>query len=217
MSVYFFSFIKFKIMKNKLLPKFIVLICFILSLNLRVNAQGHGTTPCPSKFWSHIDCLFEFKMNGFYVDSINSSIPTKQHFHQFMYSSDWYGCWDIPADTTFATYGCGYCGYTDSAILSGMNLLDTLLISKFFSINTGSLTGMGHILFDYRDIVNYHNKFGYSMFIPDLPYCCSTNLPEDCQTCNCGVEMVDWENSKFAVLPARGPYWNSQCEQAHAP
>jgi len=216
MWVYFFFLIKFKSMKNKLLPKIVVFLYLLIGMNMRLNAQGHGTTPCPSKFWSHIDCLYEFRMNGFYVDSINSSIPTKQHFHQFWYSSEWYGCWDINADTTFATYGCGYCGFSDSAILSSLNLPDTLLISKFFSINTGSLTGMGHVLFDYRDILKYKIRYNH-LFISDLPYCCSSNLPADCQTCNCGVGMVDWENSKFAVCPAIGPYWKGLCEKAHAP
>jgi hypothetical protein len=211
MWVYFFFLIKFKSMKNKLLPKIVVFLYLLIGMNMRLNAQGHGTTPCPSKFWSHIDCLYEFKMNGYYIDSINSSIPTKQHFHPFMYSSDWYGCWDIPADTTFATYGCGYCGFSDSAIFSSLNLPSTSQIYKFFSINTGAPTGMGHMLFHYEDIEWYHDLHNRTLFIPDIPYCCSSNLPEDCQTCNCGVGFVDWEKSRFAVFPARGPYWNNNC------
>ena len=198
-------------MKNKLLPKIVVFLCILAGLDMRVNAQTHGTTPCPSKFWSHIDCLYEFKMNGYYIDSINSSIPTKQHFHQFWYSSDWYGCWDIPADTTFAIYGCGHCGFTDSAIATSHNLPYDSKIYKFLSINTGALTGMGHVLFDYEDIINYKFIHSNTLFIPDNPYCCSSNPAGDCQTCNCGVGRVIWQLSKFAVIPARGPNWNQNC------
>ena len=177
------------------------------SINRNIKAQN---TACPSKFFHHLDCIYQLADIGYHVDTLHSLLPGKFHTHALNLLLETMSCWDITVDTLFTIYSCGYCGYSDPKILDSSFLPNTSKIYKFFSIYKVSSK---HVLFHYEDLILYNNEHQGSLPIPDKPYCCTSNPPEDCQTCNCGVGFVDWEAKRFGVIPARGNHWNQQCEQ----
>ncbi len=177
---------------------------------------------CEVEFINHIDCQYSLKKVGFYIDTINSVMLGKSHIHEWIYNNVLqYGCW---YDDTFyypqlqnPTFSCGNCGDSDSVIITEFYYQPSYSNTiKFFSVNDGS--AFGHILFDYRDRYNYEVKFGF--VFPqtlDEPFCCTPNstTPLVCQTCNCGVGIVNWQNKEFGIKPARGIFWNNECNQTY--
>jgi len=192
-------------MKNKLLPKIMTLFLTISMFNNKGSAQ---TPPCPSKFWSHVDCVFELKRIGYSIDTVTTTTANKQHFHdlsEFSLNS----CWDIDADSINVMFGCTVCGYSDPSIINYFNFPNGSKIYKYFTIANG--TSLGHLVYDWYDIIRYNDTHKGSIYIPSAPYCCSSNPPEACQTCNCGVGDVNWEISRFGLIPARGQEWHGSC------
>jgi hypothetical protein len=184
--------------------KKIIIAILLIHSSICLKAQN-----CDVKFWNHIDCIYDLKEVGFDVDTINSTMNAKHHYHSFSGTAK-EGCWDIDVDTTIANFNCGICGYSDTNIYNFYFLPLSSKIYKSFSINNGTNTGKK--MFDWNDIIYYkRNVVGFS--IPEDPYCCTTTIPAACSSCNCGVGMVNWKAKEFALIPARGIYWENNCPE----
>jgi len=185
------------------MKKFLILLLLIHGTNC-LRAQF---PTCYVKFWNHIDCGFNLIEIGFDVDTLNSVLYGKNHYHPFSGSVP-NGCWGDHADTTVASYPCGSCGEGDTDIFNAFSFPLTSKTYKSFSINFG--TSSVRKMFDWNDIINY-KKYVYGFPIPDDPYCCTSTIPAACSSCNCGVGMVHWKEKKVALLPAWGIYWENNC------
>ncbi len=170
-------------------------------------AKFSNAQTCTVKYWNHIDCQYGFGNIGFYVDTINSQMLAKDHYHSFSPGAQLYGCWGLDADTQDANFNCGSCGSSDTDIFNLYFLPLSSHTYKYFSIGNGS--GSGKKMFDWNDIINY--KRDVKLSIPDEPYCCTVTIPAACSSCNCGVAMVDWKEKEVALLPAWGIYWENNC------
>ena len=199
-------------------------LLFIFTLlNYSINSFGSirpmQYDTCKPHFDNFIDCQYDLKKIGFWIDTIGSTVPGKSHPHDWIQNQIlMYGCWyddEFHYDQTIEpTFNCGVCQYTDSAILAEYNLPNNSIIYKFFSIDNN--TSSGHVLFDYEDCGDYENYF--SIFSLDFPYCCDPSVsPFDCSTCNCAVGLVDWVANNIAAKPARGIYWNNTCMHTYQP
>ena len=183
--------------------KKIIILTLLMHSSIFLKAQN-----CEVKFWNHVDCKYNFKEVGFDVDTLNSILIGKHHYHSFTPGAIFYGCWGIDADTQVANFICGICGYSDTNILNAYFFPLTSKTYKSFSINNGTSTGIK--MYDWNDIIHYkQNVVGFP--IPDDPYCCTSTIPAACSPCNCGVGMVHWKEKEIALIPAWGIYWENNC------
>ena len=110
--------------------KKIIILTLLMHSSIFLKAQN-----CIVKFWNHIDCTYGLIEIGFDVDTLNSVLYGKNHYHPFSGSVP-NGCWGDHADTTVASYPCGSCGEGDTDIFNAYSFPLTSKTYKSFSINT---------------------------------------------------------------------------------